>query len=73
VQTGLFTRDGAYYLFAANMNDSDVQTRVTLDGVQLAPTVAVTDLWSSTRRVMARDSLVITLPRFSGGAWRIER
>ena len=73
VQTGLFTRDGAYYLFAANMNDSDVQTRVTLDGVQLAPTIAVTDLWSSTRRVMARDSLVITLPRFSGGAWRIER
>jgi hypothetical protein len=72
IQTALFERDNAYYLFAANMNDAELQTRVGLDGVNLPTAVRVVDLWTGERRAASRDSLVIGLTRFNGGAWRIE-
>ncbi len=69
VQTAVFERAGEYFLFAVNMNNADVRTRVALDGVPVGTGLVVLDLWTEQRESQAADALTILVPRRSGGAW----
>jgi beta-galactosidase len=73
VKTGLFERDDAFYLFAVNFNAADVQCRVELDALSPRTVLRATDLWTGQAWSAHADGLVVSLPKRSGGAWRIER
>ena len=70
VHTSLARRGRALFLFATNLSDGEVRTRVTLDGVRSPSRAVVVDLFTG-RRERLGGSLSVTIPRRSGGAWRI--
>jgi hypothetical protein len=72
VKTALFERDGAFYLFAVNFNVADLQCRVALDALAPQARLQLTDLWAGYTRTAPADEVVVSLPRRSGGAWRLE-
>ena len=88
VKTALFQRDGAFYLFATNLNASDLHCRVELDALTPTSPLRVTDLWTgevgwalpttpinttTTTPTLPPTQVVIGLPARSGGAWLIEK
>ncbi len=82
VKTGLFERDGAHFLFAVNLQPTDLYCPVALDALPPGRKWRVTDLLTdpaggSSSAVVTTPSsggaeIVVSLPRRCGGAWRIE-
>ena len=73
VHTGLFQRGNVLWLFATNMNATEVQTRVTLHGLSLTGPLMLSDRWTGGEWTSDPQALHIQLPARSGGAWRLQQ
>jgi hypothetical protein len=71
VRTSLARRGRDLFLFATNLGDHEVRTRVSFEGVRLSRSAVVTDLFSGGREPAGASGFSVAIPRRSGGAWRI--
>jgi hypothetical protein len=72
VRTSVARRGKELFLFATNLNDADVRTRIHLDGVKARTRATVTDLFTGRREQLEASVPSVVVPRRSGGAWRID-